>query len=315
MSKNLRIILLAIRLQRLVKNLPAHLVSPECITKESLAKHYLNQNCSSTKENARKMAGRDLADIKEIFGLDGTDTSGYVMHKRFESFEKMFIFWFDKINPPNPNDKRMYVLLKTLIKVIGNAFRNDPISAPDLAKEMKEKFGNKNIRDSKEPLEEMFSNTTIASYLMLIEDDDGTIVINKSADPLLMRLKSRFKVGDNTDISINLALPGRIRVILDDHLNHLAPEMASITRRIATATRESHIWLDEFGNQVVPYILYREGESGPFMLTLWQEHDNNYRDIFIAEIASIPESNQARFIPYDRYMPAKLWEQFTQITA
>jgi len=312
-SKNLRLVILAIHLQCLVKKLPSSMRPATRITLSGLAENYQDMKASHTIEASLKMARRDLQYMDDIFGLEGSYTSGFAMHRRFESFHEMFKFWLDSLGKPKPLNRRMHVLINGLIHAIDNGFRDDPIIIPDLAREFKEQYKNKNIRDSKDPLIELFSNSMIASYLVLLGEDDNMFHINKSADPLLMRLKSRHEIGDNIDISINLALPGRVRLILDDHISHLESNTAEMVRNIALSVCESHTWADEFGNQVVPYILYREGENGPLILTLWQANDGNYRDIPIDEISSIPESNQSRFLPYN--MPAKLWEQFRQITA
>ncbi|MDX8396025.1 MAG: hypothetical protein R8K22_06400 [Mariprofundaceae bacterium] len=313
LSKNLRIVILAIRLQRLVKSLPPKLVAAERITQKSLADHYLTMELSPSMDSSLKMAERDLNEIERIFKLDGTASSGYVMRHRFERFYDMFVFWLDALGSPKHSNRRMHVLINGLIHAIDNGFRDDPIVIPDLAKAFKKKYKNKNIRDSKEPLLELFSNRTMATYLCLLDEEDNMLRIDKSADPLLMRLKSRAEVGDNVDISINLALPGRIKIIFDDHIKHLDSTTRKIIRSIATSIRESHAWVDEAGNKVVPYILYREGENGPLILTLWQANDGHYRDIPIENISTVPESDQSQFVPYN--MPAKLWEQFRQITA
>jgi len=259
------------------------------------------------------MAERDLNEIKTIFGLDGAASSGYVMEHRFERFYDMFVFWIDALGEPKPSGRRMHVLIEGIIHAIDNGFRDDPIVIADLARELKRQYKNKNIRDSKEPLHELFYNRIIAMYLCLIEDDDDMLRIDKSAEPLLMRHKSRDEVGDNVDVSINLATPGRIRIIFDDHIKQLDTSKRKLIHSIAVSIRESYAWIDETGNKVVPYILYREGANGPLILTLWQANDGHYRDILINEVSAVPGSNKSRFLPYN--MPAKLWEQFRQITA
>jgi len=312
-SSNLRIILLAIRLQRLVKNLPSELISAERITRQSLANQYYQMELSPSEESALKMAMRDLSYIQKIFGLEGSHETGYVMEIRFERFYEMFKFWLTELGEPTASNRRMHVMISGLIHSIENGFRDDPIVIPDLAKALKNRYGNKNIRDSKAPLTELFSNSTLVSYLSLLDEENGALYIDKSADPLLMRLRSRDEVGYNIDIDTNLALPGRVRTIFDDHIKHLDESLANKAKTIAKAVRESYLWQNSAGKQFVPYILYQEAASGNIRLVLWQEDDGRYCDISIDEISSVPESNPTRFIPHN--MPAKLWEQFTQITA
>jgi len=308
-SSHLRIILLAIKLQHTVKKLPSSLFPIEAITQERLTNFYCDKLHLSPKT-----AQRDLHKVDRIFGLEGSATSGYVMGQRFDRFYDMFVFWIEKLGEPKSTDRRMHVLLHGLIKAIDDGFRDDPIAIPELARDIKRLLGNKNIRDSKEPLMELFSNDIIATYLMLLDDDENQhlLRIDKNADPLLLRLKSRSEVGDNVDISINLARPGRVRSVFDDHTRHLDLAILEQARNIAQAVRESHAWSDESGNMVVPYILFREGSNGPLFLTLWYAEDNSFRDVPIDQISAVPSSTQARFIPHD--MPSDLWQQFTQMT-
>jgi len=313
MSNNLRIILLAIRLQRMVKNLPSHLVSAERITHASLASHYYDMGLSHTLEGALKMAHRDMDYLESVFGLEGSDHAGYVMGTRFDRFYDMFESWLAALGEPNPSNRRLHILLNGLMRSIESGFRDDPIIIPDLARELKQEFGNKNLRDSREPLTEMLSNDTIAGYLQLIDADNERLRIDKSKDPLLMRLRSRNEVGDNCDISINLARPGRIRASFHEHLDRVEPTQAELLKSLAESVRHSHLWQDEKKNMVVPYILYQEGKEGPYMLTLWSESTNGYFDIAVDDIRSFPHNSRSKFIPHD--MPEKLWEQFRQTTA
>jgi len=220
-SRNVSLIILAVRLQRLIKSLPNNHVSAERISRKSLAEAYFSEGLSKSAEGARKKACRYMDEIEHIFGLDGSEATGYSMDKKFKSFRDMFVFWLEKIDPPSKDDKRLHIMLTGLIHSIDNAFSEDPIVIPNLARELKEKYSNKNIRDTKQPLNEMFDNYYIASWLQLIEMDDEALGVNTSTDPLLLRLKSRKQTGSNQDISIKLARPGRIHIIFDTCLSGL----------------------------------------------------------------------------------------------
>jgi len=216
------LILLAIRLQRLIKNLPNNHISAERISRKSLAEEYFSCGLSKSNEGARKKAARYMRDIEEVFGLRGTEDTGFVMQRKFLKFRDMFQFWLEEISPPGKDDKRLHVMLSGLLHAIDNAFSMDPIVIPNLAKQLRQKYGNKNIRDTREPLHELFDNAYIGGLLQLIEDDDEAMLIDTSMDPLLLRLKPRSEVGSNADVSINIARPGRIRVIIDSLMHNHA---------------------------------------------------------------------------------------------
>jgi len=256
------------------------------------------------------MAGRHLKYMESIFGLDGKD-SGHVMAKRFNKFRDMFEYWLDKMGEPSQADRRLHVMLTGLLDAIDNGFRNDPICVSNLAKQLQQKYGQKNIRDTKAPLEELFSEETLSSYLVLYEDDDDCYRIGKQYDPLLLRWRSRNEVGDNHDISINLAIPGRVHSIFEEHLIHLNPQQQESARVIANAVTQSLIWKNEGDEQVIPTIFYREGEDGPLMLTLFHPQNGEYMDIRFDLIESIPDNAEVPFVPYD--MPLNLWMQFRQL--
>ncbi len=309
-NHNLRLILLAIRLQRPVKSLPAHLISPERISRKSLANEYHAEGSSNNEASAYKMAGRHLDYMDKIFKLE-SDGCGYVMSHRFDTFYDMFKFWLNTMGEPKESDKRLHVMLQGVLRAIDSGFRSDPICVSNLALQLKQKYGQKNIRDTKEPLEELFSEETLAAYLGIYEDDSNTYRIGKEYDPLLLRWRSRGDVGDNHDISINLAVPGRIRAMFRDHTHHLEPALKEKVDVIAKAVFQSLIWENDAGEQMVPYILYREGEQGPLMLTLYSPQQKEYVDLPFESIQSIPDTECERFIPYD--MPPSLWDQFRQL--
>ncbi|RLL50874.1 hypothetical protein D8Y20_10820 [Mariprofundus sp. EBB-1] len=311
-NHNLRLILLAIRLQRPVKNLPSHLISAERITRKSLAQEYYSEGNSSSEEAAYKMAGRHLSYMDDIFGLEG-NKSGFVMARRFETFRSMFEFWLETIGDPGRSDKRLHVMLQGLLRAIDNGFRHDPICVSSLARQLQKEYGHKNIRDIKEPLEELFSEETLSSYLVLYEDNDNTFKIGKEYDPLLLRWRGRNEVGDNHDISINLAMAGRIHALFEDHTRQLESSAKLRARIIAQAVRQSMIWQSEDGNMMIPYIFYREGEQGPLLLTLFNMEQGEYIDIPFESIHSVPDAPCRSFRPYE--MPEALWMQFQQLAS
>ncbi len=310
-SRNILLIALAVRLQRLVKNLPNDLVSAERISRKSLAESYFSEDLSKSSEGARKKASRYMDVMEQVFGLDGSESSGYVMARKFETFRDMFAFWLDSISPPDSDDKRLHVILTGLIHSIDNAFSEDPIVIPKLARQLKEKYGNKNIRDTKEPLNELFDNHYVASWLQLIEMDDGALAINKDAEPLLLRLKPRQQTGSNQDISIKLARPGRIHVGFAAYLSDLEQETFKKCQNIATSVKLSHIFhLNK--QDYVPYILYREGKAGEIMLTMWNFQDKCFEDIHIEDI---PENitREEQYIPLQ--LDSTTWKSFQQLLA
>ncbi|MDQ6992684.1 MAG: hypothetical protein Q9M31_04360 [Mariprofundus sp.] len=309
MSRNVLLISLAVRLQRLVKNLPNNHISAERISKKSLAEFYLSTSLAPSEEAARKKASRYMSEMQNIFGLHGSEENGFVMQQKFKSFREMFVFWLKKINPPGKNDKRLHVMLHGLIHAIDNAFSSDPIVVPDLAKKLKAKFGNRNIRDTNEPLRELFDNQYISSWLQLCELDDDILTIDTAIDPLLLRLKSRAEVGDNRDISIPLARPGRIHVIFDHCLSDLHHTRLHKVREIAEATANSTLW--QINNErYMPYLLFREGDAGPIMLTMRNLSQNDFEDRMIDDLPATTVI-QNQYIPFA--MQAAVWTSFRQM--
>jgi len=310
-SRNVLLIALAVRLQRLVKNLPNHHLSAERISRKSLAEAYLCDGLSKSADGARKKAARYMDEIENIFGLDGSESSGYVMAMRFDKFRDMFVFWMEKINPPKTSDKRLHVMLTGLIHAIDNAFSSDPIVIPELAKELKQQYGNKNIRDTREPLYELFDNMFIASCLQLCEEDNDSLSISPEMDPLLLRLRSRAEVGGNADASINLARPGRIHVILDHTISDLSPTMQSRIRDIANTVCNSDVWRMDT-HEFLPYLLYREGAFGPVILTMRNLSQHCFEDVPVKELPN-------HLIATRQYIPLNLdpetWNSFRQLIA
>jgi len=308
-SRNILLIALAVRLQRLVKNLPNNHVSAERISRKSLAESYFSEELSKSCEGARKKASRYMDVMEQTFGLDGLETSGYVMARKFETFRDMFAFWLDKISPPGKDDKRLHVMLSGLIHAIDNAFSEDPIVIPKLASQLKQCYGNKNVRDTKEPLIEMFDNYYISSWLQLIEMDEEGLAIDTGMDPLLMRQRQRSEVGGNADHSVKLARPGRIHVIFDSTLADLDKQTKECCTKIASAIHDSEIWeINE--KRFLPYILCREGKRGSLIVTLRNLTDNCFEDVDICELSSIPGSS-GHFTPYG--LDASSWACFRQL--
>jgi len=308
-SRNILLIALAVRLQRLVKHLPNQHISAERISRKSLAEAYLSDELSSSEDGARKKAGRYMDEIDKVFGLRGTESTGYVMDIKFESFREMFEHWLEEISPPEKSDKRLHVMLNGILHAINNAFSEDPIVIPNLAKQLKEKYKNKNIRDTKEPLNELFDHATIASWLQLIESDDGAIGIDVSYDALLLRLKPRSEVGDNKDESINLVRPGCVHVVFDHELKGESPELQSRAKDIAEAVSNAKVWRFN-DSHYVPCLLFKEGKQGKVMLTMRNLEQNHFEDIDINELTTIPKST-GNYIPFD--IDDKSWESFKQL--
>ncbi|NWF36188.1 hypothetical protein [Mariprofundus sp. KV] len=295
-SRNVLLIALAVRLQRLVKNLPNNHISAERISVKSLAEFYLSEEVSKSSEAARKKASRYMQEMDRVFGLSGSEKSGYVMAKKFHTFREMFQFWLDAINPPGKDDKRLHVMLNGLLHAIDNAFTEDPVVIPNLAKKLKEKYGNKNIRDTKEPLTEMFDNTYIGSWLQLVEMDEDSLAIDPAMDPLLLRRHSYADVGGNPDISIKLARPGRIHVIFEKTVSDLDKSFVEVCRKAATAVHDSEILIID-GEALLPYILYREGSTGEVMLTLRNLKQDHFEDKVLNQLTGQFQSGR-QYIPY-----------------
>jgi len=308
-SRNVLLIALAVRLQRLVKNLPNNHISAERISAKSLAEFYLSENVSKSTEAARKKAGRYMQEMEQVFGLTGSEKSGYVMSRKFATFREMFQFWLDAISPPGKDDKRLHVMISGLIHAIDNAFTEDPIVIPNLARQLKERYGHKNIRDTKEPLIEMFDNTYIGSWLQLVEMDEESLAIDPDMDPLLLRKRSYAEVGGNGDISIKLARPGRIHVIFENAISNLDAASMERCRSIAKAVHDSETWSMN-GQEYLPYIFYREGEKGEMMLTLRNLSQNYFEDIALNQLTEAVETT-GTFTPYN--LNACTWSSFRQL--
>jgi len=308
-SRNILLIALAVRLQRLVKHLPNNHISAERISKKSLTEAYFSDGISRSEEAARKKASRYMEEMDRIFGLRGSENSGYVMAQKFATFREMFEFWLGKISPPSESDKRLHVMLSGLIHAIDNAFTEDPISIPNLARQLKDRYGNKNIRDTKEPLSEMFDSYYIGSWLQLIEMDEETLAIDTSMDPLLLRQRPRSETGENRDISIKLARPGRIHVVFDNTISDLDQESLNRCHDIARAVKHSEVWLLN-EQEYLPYILYREGKDGPVLLTLRNLTLHHFEDMAIDEIKT-PRLTNRNFAPYN--LDSGTWQSFCQL--
>jgi len=308
-SRNVLLIALAVRLQRLVKNLPNDHISAERISHKSLAESYFHDGLSDSSEGARKKAGRYMDEMERVFGLRGSESTGYVMAQKFEKFRDMFQWWLEKISPPGSHDKRLHVMLNGLIHAIDNAFSEDPIVIPELARQLKEKYGNKNVRDTRKPLSEMFDNHYIASWLQLIEMDENGLAVATDMDPLLLRLKPKSAVDDNHDASIKLARPGRIHTIFEQTLNDLNQIQLAKVRDVATSVCKSVVWEIDRENYL-PYILYREGKNGEVMLTMRNLTRNNFKDISIDETTDIPAMAR-EYTPYN--IDEGAWNSFRQI--
>jgi len=309
-SRNVLLIVLAVNLQRLVKSLPNKHISPMRISRKSLAESYLSEDLAPGMEAARKKAGRYMDEMQHIFGLKGSEDSGYVMNQKFDTFRDMFAYWLEKISPPGKSDKRLHVMLSGLIHAIDNAFSADPLAIPNLSNKLKNKYRNKNIRDTREPLDEMFNNAYIANWLQLCEADDDVLYIDTTVDPLLLRLRPRSEVGGNADISIPLAHPGRIHVIFDHALADLDQAAIDKARTAAKAVAHAQIWqMNE--QEYLPYMLYREGDHGPLMLTMRNLSQQQYEDIVLDEMQDIPGSTR-EYIPYD--WDAGIWAYFRRMT-
>lgn len=325
-TKNLRLIKLAVDLQRCAKQRLGNRSRPATrITSKSLEQSYWDNEFASSIEAASKMARRDIQYMKRNLGLEGCEGSGFYMQESFPRYKHLFEHWLKQLDPSPKTDARLHIMIEGLLTAIENGLRSDPVAIPNLASVLKKKYGKKNIRDTKRPLQELFSDNTISSYLAISELDDDiekdldgdglmpdNIIVLRENDPILLRLKTRGEVGDNEDISINLALPGRVRNLLDMHCSALSSEMQSKLKRIGIAAAESHCWKDQSGELFVPYILYREGEGGSFMLTLWNKNTGEYHDVLVDDIKIVPESNTHSFIPYG--IPESMWEQLKAIT-
>lgn len=308
-SRNILLIALAVRLQRLVKNLPNHHISAERISKKSLAESYLSDGLSSSEDGARKKASRYMDEVEKVFGLEGTESTGFVMDKKFESFRDMFAYWLEEISPPEKSDKRLHVMLNGLLHAIDNAFSEDPIVIPNLAKQLKEKYANRNIRDTKEPLNELFDHCIIGSWLQLIEADDGAIGIDATYDPLLLRLKGRYEVGCNQDETINLARPGCVHVVFNHTIKDLESNQKDTLEIIAEHVCNASIW--QVNNEdILPCLLFREGKQGPIMLTVRNLMQDQYEDLCVDDWSSVPEATK-NYTPLD--IDEKTWGSFKQL--
>ncbi len=314
-SKKLRLILLACQLQAASLGLGG-MTTPLRVTKGSLAEQYYSDGDSETLAGARKMAERDLQLIGRVFGLNGSDETGFFMEATFETpgaFEKMFRHWLEWMNRNSGSrDTVLQMMLEGLVHAIESAFTAEPLSLPGLTSELEKRYGKSNRRDVRGPLKQLFADRVMSNYLPmeLISEKPDIYKVDTEADPLLLRLRPRHVVGDNLEDHILLAAPGRIFPVIHGHLPE-ETEMRVRVERVAEAVQNSELWVDREGGESIPYSLLLEPEKGSFLLQLYHESDGCYQCIPLDQIGSLPSPGGDTYCPEG--IPPLLWHRWKSL--
>ncbi|MDX8389472.1 MAG: hypothetical protein R8M38_03185 [Mariprofundaceae bacterium] len=316
-NKKIRVILLACQLLAAKLGLQGTKTALR-IKEEVLAEGYQEAD-SISKAGATKMAKRDLALVRDVFGLDGSTELGFQMAMSFEppeAYLQMFKHWQTWIREQSTSkDTVLAVMVDALIKAIDSAFTLDPICMPKLAQDLKVKYGKSNIRDTKKPLNQLFHDRAMANYLPLeamVSETPDTYKVDTRHDPLLLNKRGRDEVGENTDDTLVVARPGLIRSRIYALLKTQTEDASNKLLRIAEAVHKMEIWSHADGQLYVPYVLQWQAASNCFNLVLCRLDDYTYQDIDVKQIADLPAGQGAVFRPdgFDE----ELWKQWKSLS-
>ena len=318
-GKKARLILLAINLLCLKRGwrgqeMPARISVPD------LTRNYLDDRLAATQEAARKMAQRDLEAIRSVFGLTGDGRSGFSLAMDFEpphAFRKMFAYWLEHLQrDSSPHDDTLKMMLEGLIRAIDSPYTSDPICIPELARELQQLYGKKNLREPRRALETLFDDRAMAAYLPmepLNADDPDTLKVDIKAEPLLLRRRDRSEVGDNVDGTHVLARPGLIRQQARMIFMEQPRDLAAKLERLARAVEQMEVWKDANGRTAVPYRLNLEtAKDDRFTLVVYWMDDECYEDVPVQSIVRWPDSAPA-YIPED--VTEELWKQWKSLSS
>ncbi|MDQ6990776.1 MAG: hypothetical protein Q9M11_03490 [Mariprofundaceae bacterium] len=285
------------------------------MTTASLTKQIQEEGESSTLEGAKKMAQRDMQHIKNIFGLDGNETTGYQLATNFElprAYLKMFNYWLCCLNQKQQSsDTVLKVMLEGLIHAIESAFTDDPICIPALAKALKAKYEKSNSRDTSRPLKQLFDDRAMIHFLPLenISEEPDTYKVDLKLEPLLMRKQSRERVGSNEDDTLILARPGLIRSCIYGILKHEHETRSQHIMRLAEAVQHMELWQHQEKGACIPYALHLNRKTDEYVLVIYWQDSGSYQDYPAAEISNIPSTADMMYYCPEGFS-IELWKQW-----
>jgi len=292
------------------------------ITPDGLAKKYLEEDDSLSQDGAKKMALRDLNEIRAIFGLEGDSKRGYQLGMVFEKpvFRNMFAYWLETIETNRKTrDRSLSVMLHGLLQAIDSAFTYDPVDIPDLAKELRKRYELSNIRDTHNALRQLFDCRCLDAYLPLRDLPDEVehsekIMVDVESRPVFLKLRSWSEVGDNADDTLVLVRPGETHPRLRQMLADTKDEEARRILRIAKAVHDLELWQTPDGRQAVPYTLHFEQLEKEFVLVVYWLDDACYEDIPLGKIDGLPAGTGiSHYIPEG--LDEKLWNRWKSLAA
>ncbi|RME85807.1 MAG: hypothetical protein D6771_02785, partial [Zetaproteobacteria bacterium] len=316
-SKKMRLILLAIQMLALKRGWRGRSI-PARICVADLARLYLEERLSATEAGAAKMAKRDLEEIRKVFGLRGDEQHGYMLGMDFpppHAYLKMFRHWLDALRrQPTPHDEKLAMMLEGLIVAIESAFTNDPICIPALARQLRARYGKRNLREPMRALRELFDERAMASFLPwehLDAEEPDTRKVDTSLDPLLLRRRPREAVGDNVDATQVLARPGHVSPALHAFLQALPPDRSAKMRRLAEAVCALELWRSQDGKRAAPFSLNMEPEEREkaVLVVFWLD-EGAYEEIPTDRIRRWPERAPA-YVPDG--VPEALWTRWKSL--
>jgi len=317
-TKKIRLILLACHL--LAANLGIKgQKTPLSITKHGLAKQYADEDNPLRTEAATKKAYRDLKAIKDVFGLEGDEKTGYQLKAYFEppkAYLQMLKYWLLHLNTHSTStDTVLKVMLEGLVHAIESAFTNDPICMPKLSRALKEKYQKSNSRDTSRPLKQLFDERAMTNFLPLetVSEQDGTYKVNLMLEPLLMRKHSRESIGTNEDDTLVLARPGLTRSCIYGVIKGESQDMVQRLLHLAEAVRSMESWLHHPQGLCVPYALHLNQNTHEYVLVVYWQDSGHYQDIPISSIGEIPEKENVMYYCPDG-LNLRLWKQWKALS-
>jgi len=206
-------------------------------------------------------------------------------------------------------------MLEGLIAAIENAFTDDPICIPNLARALQKKYGKSNARDTRKPLHDLFDDRAMAHFLPLetISEADDSYKVDVRLEPLLLRKHSRQKVGANIDDTIVLARPGLIRSQSHMIIKREPEVLAKKLSQIMEAIEQMALWNTEDKSPAIPYCLHFQQATHEFVLIIYWMDRGSYEDILIQSIGKLPHNSET-----GHYCPTQLnqdlWQQWKSLS-
>ena len=317
-NKKARLILLGCQLLAAKMGMRGH-QTPLRVTLDALSSVYYEEGASASLGGSKKMAARDLESIKQVFGLSGTESTGYQLGMDFptpKAYLQMFQYWLQWLQSQHHSpDTVLMVMLEGLIAAIENAFTDDPICIPTLARALQQKYGKTNARDTRRPLRQLFDDRVMAQYLPLemVSEEDDSYKVAVQAEPLLLRKYSRNIVHDNIDDTVVLARPGLIRSQAHVMIKQEPGDQAWKLLLILESVEKMSMWQSEDGRMAIPYTLHFQQVSHTYILVIYHPDSGSYEDIPITRIGKLPAVDET-----GHYCPAgineEIWRQWKSLS-